>query len=116
MHETSLVEFALNAVEKKAEAMGIAQIKTIHITVGAMRGAIPMLMQKAFEIMIQKRPMFTGAALEIDETAVTLRCEKCGRCFECLEFHNIACPECGAAEYEILRGNELRIDYFEGEE
>lgn len=115
MHESSLVEFTLNAVESKATSMNIQHVSLIHLTCGKMRGAIPQLMNEAFRLLTPARPMFHGAVLEMEETPIIAKCRACNAEFGVDEFHNITCPACGAKEYDIISGEELRIDYFEGE-
>lgn len=116
MHETSLMQFTLDAVERKCLQMNIRHVKSIRIVVGDLRGALPDLMQEAFRILTYKRPVFHGAALEIETRPVVLRCASCGGRFTPEAFHAVRCPACGAAEYTVEAGNELYIDSFEGEE
>lgn len=116
MHETSLMQFTLDAVERKCLQMNIRHVKSIRIVVGDLRGALPDLMQEAFHILTYKRPVFHGAALEIETRPVVLRCASCGGRFTPEAFHAVRCPACGAAEYTVEAGNELYIDSFEGEE
>ncbi|MBQ0078919.1 MAG: hydrogenase maturation nickel metallochaperone HypA [Eubacterium sp.] len=115
MHESSLVEFTLNAVEDKAASMNIKKVTLIHLTCGKMRGAIPQLMNEAFRLLTPARPMFHGAVLEMEETPIIAKCRACNSQHEIEEFHDITCPACGGKEYDIISGEELRIDYFEGE-
>lgn len=115
MHETSLMQFTLDAVERKCLQMGIRHVKSVRIVVGDLRGALPDLMQEAFRILTYKRPAFHGAVLEIETRPVMLRCESCGARFAPEEFHAVRCPACGAAAYAVEAGNELYIDSFEGE-
>ena len=53
--------------------------------------------------------------LHIEERPVVLQCQKCGKRYSAADFHQVACPDCGAPEYAIVQGNELYIDSFEGE-
>ena len=110
------MRFTLDAVERKCVQMNIRHVKSIRIVVGDLRGALPDLMQEAFRILTYKRPVFHGAALEIETRPVVLRCKNCGARFAPEEFHAVTCPACGAAAYAVEQGNELYIDSFEGEE
>jgi len=81
------------------------------------------------------RLLFNGATLEIEEPSVRARCRRCG-----LEYTEeetpgrpeapghghpagfagemawaLLCPRCGAPAPEFLSGNELLIDYYEGD-
>lgn len=115
MHETSLIQYTMDAVERRASQLNIHRIKSIHLVVGGMRGALPNLMQEAFGILSHSQPLFHHAILEIEEKPVILRCSSCGNQYTSEEFHAVHCPICGAREYKILTGNELYIDYFEGD-
>lgn len=115
MHETSLIEFTLNAVEDRCMQLGLRRVKCIHLVVGELRGALPELMQEAFSILTYKRPAFHGAVLDIETRPVQLRCEACGAHFTPADFHAVACPVCGGGRYAVAQGNELLIDSFEGE-
>ena len=115
MHETSLIQYTLDAVERRALVMGIRHVKRIYLVVGDMRGALPDLMQCGFKILTRSRPLFSGAELEIEERSVVLRCSRCGKEYPAEEFHGVTCPDCGAPEYSLIQGNELYIDSFEGE-
>ena len=115
MHETSLIQYTLDAVERQALIMRIRRVRSIKIVVGDMRGALPDLMQYGFRILTRHRPLFYGAELEIESRGVVLECQSCKECYTVQEFHNVACPKCASAEYIIVEGNELYIDFFEGE-
>ncbi|MBQ9157215.1 MAG: hydrogenase maturation nickel metallochaperone HypA [Eubacterium sp.] len=65
MHETSLIEFTLDAVEKKAKSMNIDRVGEICIVAGRL-AAVPRLLDKAFDIMKYNRPMFEHAKLTVD--------------------------------------------------
>ena len=115
MHETSLIQFTLDAVERRALALRMRRVTDIYLVVGEMRGALPELMQEAFRILTYARPAFHGAELHIEARPVVLRCQKCGKRYRAEDFHRVACPDCGAPEYDVAEGNELYIDSFEGE-
>ena len=115
MHETSLIDFTLNAVENKCLQLGIRHVKSVRLVVGDLRGALPELMQEALSILTYTRPLFHGAVLEIESRAVVLCCRKCGKRFTPEDFHAVTCPQCGAGTYTVAEGNELYIDSFEGD-
>lgn len=68
MHEASLVQFVLNAIEKRALEMGIRQVRTIRLVAGKDRGVVPHLMEQCFCALACRRPLFKDAKLEIIET------------------------------------------------
>lgn len=115
MHETSLIQYTLDAVERRALVMGICRVKRVYLVVGDMRGALPDLMQYGFRILTRSRPLFSDAVLEIESRNVVLQCSRCGKEYPVTEFHGVTCPDCGAPDYTVVQGNELYIDSFEGE-
>lgn len=115
MHETSLIQYTLNAVEQKALTMSICHVCSIRLVIGGMRGALPNLMQHAFKMLCRSRPLFFDAALDIIECPVVLQCNDCNNKYTIVEFHAITCPDCWGTEYTVVQGNELYIDSFEGE-
>ena len=115
MHETSLIEFTLNAVENKALAMGIDKVTSIHLVIGELRGALPDLMDRAFTFLTDKRPLFHGCSLDIKTVPAVLSCRKCGKTYKADHLYKITCPDCGSPEYDIVSGNELFIDSFDAE-
>ncbi|MBQ9059616.1 MAG: hydrogenase maturation nickel metallochaperone HypA [Firmicutes bacterium] len=66
MHETSLIEFTLKAVEQKALSMGIDRVQCIHLVIGKERGVVGELMDHAFELLTSRRPLFAGCRLDIE--------------------------------------------------
>ena len=117
MHETSLINFTLDAVEKKAAQMGITHVSDVRLIVGELKGAVPELLEYAFQILAGSREMFEGAELDIELRPAVLKCRDCGREFHAglSDFADAKCPSCGSASREIIAGDELRIDSFSGE-
>ena len=112
MHEMSLVDYALTAVEKKAEEMNIEKVAEVGLVIGRL-AALPILIEKAFEVVRTRHPMCTDASLHLDVRDIRLRCRHCGCEYESSDaFHHSVCPECGCQEHDLLAGNELFVDYF----
>jgi hydrogenase nickel insertion protein HypA len=115
MHEMSLVQYAMDAVEQRALGMGIHHVYGIYLVVGEMRGALPDLMDYGFRVLSRSRPLFFGAQLHMELRGVEVQCNDCAERYGVQEFHHITCPACGSGAYTLVQGNELYIDYFEGE-
>ncbi len=81
MHETSLIDYALNAVEARAAQMGIQEVSEVGLVVGKAK-AVPGLMEKAFQIIRLKHPMCREAKLHLDVREIRMQCAACGREFE----------------------------------
>ena len=120
MHETSLIQFTLDAVARKARANGIGHVSEILLIVGELKGAIPDQMEYAFRILTAsggEDGMFQDTKLEIEYRPALLQCRDCGHCFPVtLEILASAeCPRCGSSAHQIISGNELLIDSFRGD-
>lgn len=111
MHETSLIDFTLNAIEEKARPMGISKVKEIGLVIGKL-AAVPELMESAFRIMKYSRDMFRQTSLHIDCREISFQCLDCGRGFESDTYARALCPDCGGNHLELTGGQELLIDYF----
>ena len=114
MHEISLIYDLIEAVAKSAVENNISRVERVKLVVGECYGALPDALSFAFELLAQDTPC-RGAALEIETVPALYRCRCCGR-----EFGGGAwalyCPRCGAGGAALLKGRELYIDYYEGEE
>lgn len=114
MHEFSLMEEVLRAVQDSAREEDVRRIHRVQMTVGAMGCAFPPALETAFSVLTEGDPLFQGAALEIVERAVRVRCATCG--WEAIgRDARFVCEECGSSEVEILAGEELTVDGYEGE-
>lgn len=112
MHELSLVEYSLNAVERRAAEMNIKRVAEVGLVVGKL-SVVPAAMEKAFAILKTQRPMFEDASLHLEVRNIRLRCRDCGCEFSSSDVFSFSvCPECGSPSHELLAGNELYIDYF----
>lgn len=112
MHETSLIDYALNAVETKATQMGIREVREVGLVIGKAK-AVPLLMEKAFQIIRMKHPMCREASLHLDVREIRMQCAACGTEFEVEDvMGDFKCPECDSEDCRMISGNELMIDYF----
>ncbi|MBQ9015197.1 MAG: hydrogenase maturation nickel metallochaperone HypA [Firmicutes bacterium] len=115
-----MIQFTLDAVERRAKELGICHVSDIRLVIGELRGAVPEQMEIAFHLLTsadQARGLFSGARLDIEYRPVLLRCRACGHPFpSTLEaYAKAVCPRCESASHEILSGDELLIDSFCGE-
>ena len=111
MHETSLIEFTLDAVEKRAAIMGIKQVGEIGIVVGRL-AAVPELLQTAFDIMKYDREIFRHTVLHIDYRDIQFQCASCKETFLSKTYAAAVCPKCRGTDLKRKSGEELYIDYF----
>ncbi len=113
MHEIGLIQTVMDEVSRVAEANGIERVTKVRLVVGRMNGAIPDALEFAFSVL-SPETIFEGARLEIESVPVRLRCPHCGAESEGEKLAYF-CPECGGRA-ELVAGQELYIDYFEGDD
>ena len=111
MHEMSLIEFTFDSIEKRADVLGISQVAEVGLIIGRL-AAVPALLETAFDIMKQNRPMFWEAKLSIDFREIRLHCRDCGTQFEDSSYVQAQCPVCHGKNLDMIGGEELFIDYF----
>lgn len=113
MHELSLTREVMRILEKSARENNIGHIKVVRLVVGKLAAALPDSMRFCFDILA-KGPPFGDTRLEIVETDVRGRCESCGREFV-IDDLRFLCSLCGSPAVEVVAGNELYVDYYEGD-
>ena len=112
MHETSLIDYALRAVEARAAQLGIEEVAEVGLIVGRAK-AVPLLLEKAFQIIRMKHPMCREASLHLEMKNIRMQCLACGSEFDVDDvMGDYRCPSCGSEETRMISGNELTVDYF----
>ena len=112
MHETSLIDYALNAVEARASQMGIQEVAEVGLVVGKAK-AIPELLERAFQIIRVKHPRCREAVLHLDMREIRMQCSSCGMEYEVEALMgDDRCPGCGSCDCRMVGGNELLVEYF----
>lgn len=103
MHEQSLVEHLLDEVDRLARREGALAVVAIELELGPLSGVEPLLLEAAFERLAPER--FGGpVALSLVDVTLEARCATCRLAFEPKDFR-LACPACGSADTEIIRGD-----------
>jgi hydrogenase nickel incorporation protein HypA/HybF len=111
VHELSLVASVFEVLEEKAREHGAARVTKVVLDVGIMSGAVPDLLESAFEAY-KRGTLAAGARLEIVVVPVKVRCPDCGG--EAVrEDADFSCAGCGSRRVEIVEGRELVIEKIE---
>ncbi|MFZ5986067.1 MAG: hydrogenase maturation nickel metallochaperone HypA [Bacillota bacterium] len=113
MHETAIMEGAMEIVLAKAKENNLSKINIITAKVGELSGALPEALVFAFDA-ISKGTIADGALFKIDTVKATAKCEPCDMIFEVDSFNKL-CPRCNTFSRNILTGYELYINTIEGE-
>jgi len=114
MHETALMQNLILVAEKALAGQNIKCVNSVILSVGKLANAMPDALSFAFEAMTQSGPL-KGAALEIKEIPVAVRCEACGCEYEPEKFP-FNCPECKCINYKITQGEDIYIQSLDCEE
>jgi hydrogenase nickel incorporation protein HypA/HybF len=111
MHELSLVASVFEILEEQARAHGATRVTAVVLKVGVMSGAVPDLLESAFETY-KKGTLAETARLEIVVVPVKLRCPDCGGS-TVHEDADFSCAACGSRRVEIIEGRELVVERIE---
>jgi hydrogenase nickel incorporation protein HypA/HybF len=112
MHEMSVAHGLLTIIEARAREHGIVRVTRARLKIGRLRGLDARQLRLAFEALAEGG-IAAGAELEIEEIVAEARCRVCGAVWRAPDYR-FGCPECAAADSEILKGRELFIESFDG--
>ena len=112
MHEVSLVESMVTALEKMMEEEKWKKITEVRLRVGVLRQVNPDILAFAFETVTKGTPL-EGSRLIVTDIPLEYRCRDCGQMWG---DENGLCPACGSGSRETLAGMELEIESLEVEE
>ena len=112
MHEMAvtqnLVEIALDA----ARAAGAAQIRAVHVEVGALTGVAPDSLHFYFDFL-SRDTAAAGALLDVKIMPAQATCGECSASFVIAPPLDGCCPQCGSAPSRVIGGNELLVKSIE---
>lgn len=113
MHEAGIVKSVLEIVEQAAVMNGISHITEIKLVIGKKRAVLPEALYLGFEAFTKDSSLYQNCKLTIDTREILLLCKDCGNKFNA-DLSVSKCSKCQSRHTELLQGNELYIDYFEG--
>lgn len=115
MHELALLQAVVDLLRKQAADHHIISVQKVKLVIGKMTMVMPDALEMAFSLYRQD-PLFSqDAQLDIEERAVRAVCRNCRTEFTTEDIFGISCPDCGAFEVNLVAGDELFVDSFEGE-
>lgn len=113
MHEISLVRNIFKTLEDEFPGQ-INRVRGIHLTVGLLSNVQPILMQNAFEAVLQDDPSYNKCSLHVQVLPVLIYCDVCDKNVE-VKNYKFAC-DCGKPSRKIVQGEEILISKVEFEE
>jgi hydrogenase nickel incorporation protein HypA/HybF len=108
MHELSLAQSIVEAVESRAEECGADAVRSVRLRIGEASGVLVEALQYSFEMLASLSPLLAGAQLVIERVPHRAWCASCA-CAFAVEHFIARCPTCGAWSTQILSGTELQI-------
>lgn len=106
MHELSLCQAVLRLVEPIARQHA-APVTRVVLRVGALSGAEPALLLRAFPLAAAGS-CAEGADLLIEHSPIRVRCLECG-VESGASINRLTCPACGAIRTQVIGGDELDL-------
>lgn len=110
MHEISLVRNIFKTLEEEFRGE-INKVRGIHLTVGVLSNVQPILMQNAFEAVLEDEPRYNKTSLKVEVLPVLIYCDECDSTTE-VQNYKFACS-CGKPSKNIVQGEELLISKVE---
>lgn len=114
MHEISLVRNIFHTLEAEFPQR-VHEIRGIYLKVGLLANIQPILMQNAFEAVLEDEPQYKKAKLYIEMLPILVYCEHCKKNSE-VHHYSFKCSYCKQPCAQIVQGEELLITKVEFEE
>jgi hydrogenase nickel incorporation protein HypA/HybF len=110
MHEISLVRNIFKTLEDEFPGE-IEKVRGIHLTVGILSNVQPILMQNAFEAVLEDEPIYKNTSLYVEVLPIIIHCDECDKNIEVKDYKFVCC--CGKPSTNVVQGNELLISKVE---
>jgi hydrogenase nickel incorporation protein HypA/HybF len=114
MHEMSIANSVLEALEKEAHRFPQGRIAKVGLRIGELAGVDPDALSFCLEALTRGTP-WEALELEIEFSPRRHRCPHCAREFVVKDYE-VACPSCGDANTVFAGGDELDLAFLEVEE
>jgi len=108
MHEISLVRNIFRTLESHFSPEELEKINTIDLKVGLLSNVEPILMQSAFEAVVNTEGRFQNAKLNILLVPILVHCNECDKTSEIKEYKFVCA--CGKPNNNVVQGTELLIE------
>jgi hydrogenase nickel incorporation protein HypA/HybF len=111
LHELAIAESVVQIASRHANGRRVTKVQ---LKVGHLRQVVPSALSFSFELVAQDTPV-EGAQLEMEVVPAAGLCRDCGTESR-LESFPLQCRKCEGFDLEVLRGEELFVEFLELEE
>ncbi|HIQ40791.1 MAG TPA: hydrogenase maturation nickel metallochaperone HypA [Sulfurivirga caldicuralii] len=111
MHEMSICEGIVQALEEAAQQQHFSRVRTVWLEIGELAGVEIPALEFGWEV-VSRHSLAEGARLEIISVPGQAYCLGCARTVPVKQRFD-ACPQCGSYQLQITGGEELRIKELE---
>lgn len=111
MHEISLVRNIFRTLEEEFPGE-MDRVRGIHLTVGLLSNVQPILMQNAFEAVLEDEPKYKHTSLHVEVLPVKIKCDVCNA-ESVVEQYKFVCSHCGRPGSNVIQGEEMLITKVE---
>ncbi|MEE8716720.1 MAG: hydrogenase maturation nickel metallochaperone HypA [Coriobacteriales bacterium] len=111
MHEMAYLRRIVDAVVDAGERQGAAEVVSVRLVVGELRDFIDKYVFGYFKFLA-RGTIAQNAEVVLQRVPFTVQCRACGTIyhFDYRDADAGACPTCGAHDFELRTGRELRVD------
>lgn len=113
MHEMSLCEGVLQALQENAQREGYNRVKTVWLEIGELAGVEKEAMRFSFDV-VKKGSLAEEAMLEIIDVPGEAWCMQCAKTVRVKQRYD-PCPHCESYQLQVSTGDEMRIKELEVE-
>jgi len=111
MHEMSLCESIINALEVQAKQQGFSHVKGVWLEIGALAAIDIDAMRFSFDV-VAKNTLADQAALTIHTVSGQGLCRLCGAQSQLIHRYD-ACASCGEYNLQVTDGEQMKIKEIE---
>ncbi|MBL4762850.1 MAG: hydrogenase maturation nickel metallochaperone HypA [Gammaproteobacteria bacterium] len=111
MHEMSICEGVLLALEAEAKIHNFATVKTVWLEIGDLSSVEPEALHFSFDV-VTRDSLADGATLKIVKVPGAAWCMQCSESVTIKQRYD-ECPTCGSHQLQVTAGDEMKIKELE---
>ena len=111
MHEMSIASTLIEQVLDIAKANQAVKVEKITLEAGQLKQIVDEMLITAWQ-SVTVDTIAEGSRLVIEKVKAEVACKVCEKQFA-PDVDNFLCPDCGQADYDILKGNDLILAAIE---